>query len=102
MDRERSRFRCLEGCVSDIKVPREPAPTGSGLIRNLTILASALTAASIAVNLILQIAHFLKKRPVGPDQRDSADAAKLTITVMKHLPGLVKQVRLLASQIRAS
>lgn len=88
--------------MSDVSIPREPRPTGSGLTRNLTIAASALTAASIAVNLILQIAHFLEKKPVRPDQRDRVDAARLTITVMKHLPGLVRQVRLLTSQLRKS
>lgn len=88
--------------MSNISIPREPVPTGSVLIRNLTIVASALTASSIAVNLILQIAHFLKKRPVQPDQRDSLDAAKLTLTVMKHLPSLIRQTRLLANQISRS
>ncbi len=88
--------------MSDIKIPREPTPTGSGLIRTLTIVASALTAASVAVNLILQIVHFLQKRPVQPDQRDRVDGAKLALTVMKHLPALVRQVRLLMSQVRAS
>lgn len=88
--------------MSDIKIPREPAPTGSPLVRNLTIVASALTAGSVAVNLILQIIHFLQKRPVQPDQRDRVDAAKLALTVMKHLPPLVRQVRLLMSQLRVS
>lgn len=86
--------------MSDISIPREPKPTGSALIRTLTIVASGLTAASIAVNLILQIAHFAKKRPVEPDQRDKVQAAQLVITVLKMLPGLVKQVRLFAHQIR--
>lgn len=87
--------------MADIKIPREPRPTGSPLMRNLTMAASALTAASLAVNLVLQIVNFLQKRPVGPDQRDKVDAAKLTLTVMKHLPPLVRQVRLLMSQLRA-
>ncbi len=88
--------------MADIKIPREPAPTGSPLVRNLTIVASALTAGSVAVNLILQIIHFAEKRPVEPDQRDRVDTAKLALTVMKHLPPLVRQVRLLMSQLRAS
>jgi hypothetical protein len=88
--------------MGDIKIPREPEPTQSPFIRNLTIVASALTAASIAVNLILQVAHFLKKRPMEPDQRDRVQAAGLALTVLRHLPGLIRQVRLLASQIRAS
>jgi hypothetical protein len=88
--------------MSDIEIPSEPRPTGNPLIRNLTIAASALTAASLAVNLILQIVHFLQKRPVQPDQRDRVDAAKLTLTVLKHLPPLVRQIRLLMSQLRAA
>jgi len=88
--------------VKDVKIPGEPVPTGSGLIRTLTLVASALTAASIAVNLILQVAHFLKKRPVQPDQRDRLDAAGLTLAVLRSMPGLIKQVRLLAKQIRGT
>jgi hypothetical protein len=87
--------------MSEVRIPREPRPTGSPLIRNLTIAASALTAASIAVNLILQVAHFLKKRPVLPDQRDRIETAQLTLTVLRQLPGLIKQVRLFVNQVRA-
>ncbi len=87
--------------MKDVTILKEPQPTGSPFIRNLTIAASALTATSIAVNLALQIAHFAKKRPVSPDQRDKVQAAGLTLTVLKQLPGLVKQVRLLISQVRA-
>ncbi|HLJ69651.1 MAG TPA: hypothetical protein VKX16_20020 [Chloroflexota bacterium] len=86
--------------IGDVSIPGEPRPTDSSIIRTLTIIASALTAASIAVNLLLQIAHFLKKRPVQPDQRDRLQTAALGLTVMKQLPGLVKQIRLLASQIK--
>jgi hypothetical protein len=86
--------------LSDVTIPGEPRPVDTGLIRSLTLAASALTAAGIAVNLILQVAHFLRKRPVGPDQRDKVQAAGLTLSVMKQLPGLVKQVRLLVSQVR--
>ena len=88
--------------MDDVKIPGEPAPTSSGLIRTLTIIASALTAASVVVNLILQIAHFLKKRPVQPDQRTQEDAANLTLSVLKQAPSLVKQVRLFADQVRSS
>ena len=88
--------------MEDVKIPGEPAPTSSGLIRTLTIIASGLTAASVIVNLILQIAHFLKKRPVQPDQRTQADAASLAMTVLKQAPSLVKQVRLFAEQLRSS
>jgi hypothetical protein len=88
--------------AEDITIPGEPAPTASPLIRNLTIVASALTAASIAVNLILQVAHFLKKRPVQPDQRDKIQAATLTLTILRRLPGLIKQVRLLIGQVQAA
>ncbi|PZS00362.1 MAG: hypothetical protein DLM70_13805 [Chloroflexi bacterium] len=77
-------------------------PTGSPLLRNLTIVASGLTAASVAVNLILQVAHFAKKRPVGPDQRDRIEAAGLTLAVLRQLPSLIKQVRLLINQVKAS
>lgn len=84
----------------DVKIPGEPQPSGSPLIRNLTIFASGLTAASILVNLILQIANFIRKRPVQPDQRDRIQAASLTMTVLRQLPGLIKQVRLLVSQLR--
>jgi hypothetical protein len=86
--------------AEDIMIPGEPKPTRAVLIRRLTIAASALTAASIAINLVLQVAHFLKKRPVEPDQRDKLQAAGLTLTIMKNLPGLIKQVRLLADQLR--
>jgi len=85
--------------VDDVTIPGEPPPTQSPLIRNLTIVASGLTAASIAVNLILQVAHFLKKRPVQPGQRDRVETATLTLQVLRQLPGLIKQVRLLLSQL---
>ena len=88
--------------MEDVKIPREPMPNGSPFIRRLTIVASALTAASIAVNLILQVAHFMSKRPVAPDQRDRIKAAGLAFTVVRQLPSLIKQVRLLVSQIRAA
>jgi hypothetical protein len=88
--------------MANVTIPREPRPTGSPLIRNLTIVASALTAASIAVNLILQVAHFLNKRPMQPDQRDRVDTAQVAIRVGRQLPGLIKQVRLLISQLRAA
>lgn len=86
--------------MDDVTVPGEPKPTDDGLIRTLTLVASALTIGSLAVNLILQIAHFLKKRPVQPDQRDRVQAAGLALTVLKTLPSLIKQVRLLARQFR--
>ena len=88
--------------MDDVKIPGEPVPTGSPLIRTLTIVASGLTAASLIVNLILQIAIFMSKRPIQPDQRDKAQAAALTLRVLRLMPGLVKQVRLFASQVRAA
>ena len=88
--------------MDKITYPGEPRPTASPLIRNLTVLASALTAASIAVNLILQVANFLKKRPVQPDQRDRIQTAQLTLTVLRTLPTLIRQIRLLVSQLRAA
>jgi hypothetical protein len=92
----------LEGkTMADVTIPKEPQPTGSPLIRNLTIAASALTAGSIAVNLILQVAHYLSKRPMQPDQRDRIDTAQVALRVGRQLPGLIKQVRLLVSQLRA-
>jgi hypothetical protein len=88
--------------MDDVKIPGEPVPTGSPLLRTLTIVASGLTAASLIVNLILQIAHFLRKRPMQPDQRDKIQAAALTLRVLRQMPGLVKQVRLFVSQLRAA
>ncbi len=88
--------------MDDVKIPKEPEPTGSPLIRTLTIVASGLTAASLVVNLILQIATFMSKRPMQPDQRDRAQAAALTLKVLRLTPGLVKQVRLFANQLRAA
>jgi hypothetical protein len=88
--------------MDSVKIPGEPVPTGSPLIRTLTIVASGLTAASLIVNLILQIADFMRKRPIQPDQRDKAQAAALTLRVLRLMPGLVKQVRLFVSQVRAA
>jgi hypothetical protein len=88
--------------MDDVKIPGEPVPTGSPILRTLTIVASGLTAASLIVNLTLQIAHFLKKRPMQPDQRDKTQAAALTLRVLRQMPGLVKQVRLFVSQLRAA
>lgn len=88
--------------MDDIKIPGEPRPTGSPLERRLGLAASGLTSASLIVNLILQIVHFLKKRPIQPDQRDKAQAAALTLRVLRQMPGLVKQVRLFVSQVRAA
>ena len=85
-----------------VTIPGEPRPTQSGFIRGLTIVASALTAASLAINLMLQVAHYLNKRPAGPNQRDRLDTAGITLTVLKTMPGLVRQVRLLMSQLRAA
>jgi hypothetical protein len=87
--------------VDDLTVRGEPNPVDSPLIRWLTIVAAALTTAGVAVNLILQIARFARKRPVRPDQRDKIQAAGLTISVLRQLPGLIKQVRLLIQQIKA-
>jgi hypothetical protein len=86
--------------ADDITIPGEPRPTESGLIRTLTLVASVLTVASIAVNVILQVAQFLRKRPVQPDQRDRVQAAGLTLSIAKQLPGLIKQVRLFVSEVR--
>jgi hypothetical protein len=86
--------------LDDVTIPGEPEPSGPDTIRTLTIIASALTTASIIVNVILQIAHFLKKRPVQPDQRDRVDTAGLTLSLLKQAPGIVKQVRLFVSQVR--
>lgn len=86
--------------ADDVTVPGEPQPAANGLERTLILVASALTVGSIAANLILQIVHFLKKRPVEPDQRDKLQAAGLALTVLKTMPGLIKQARLLVSQLR--
>jgi hypothetical protein len=88
--------------MDDVKIPAEPQPTGSSAIRTLTIVASGLTAASIAVNLALQIAHFARKRPMQPDQRDKVQAASLALSVTRQLPGLIKQARLFANQLKSA
>ena len=88
--------------AEEVTRPGEPTATASRTIRGLTILASGLTAASIAVNLLLQVMRFLNKRPVQPDQRDRIQTAGLALTVLKTLPGLIKQVRLLADQVRTA
>jgi hypothetical protein len=88
--------------MDDVTIPGEPKPDESALIRRLTLVASGLTVASIAINLILQVAHFAKKRPIEPDQRDKADAAALALKVLRQLPGLIKQARLFVGQFRAT
>jgi len=88
--------------VSKIEIPAEPLNPKSPLIRGLAVAASGLTAASIAVNLILQVAQFMKKRPVEPDQRDRLQTASLTLTILKAMPGLVRQVRLLLHLVRSA
>jgi hypothetical protein len=88
------------GHMEDVTIPGEPKPTDSSLIRTLTLVASGLTAASVAVNLMLQVAHHLRKRPVGPDQRDRIANAALALKLLKHTPPLVKQVRLFMNEIR--
>jgi hypothetical protein len=88
--------------MDDVTIPGEPKPTQSPLIRTLTIVASGLTAASVAVNLILQITHHLNKRPVQPDQRTKLDTAALVLRVMKTSPPLIKQIRLFVSQLRGA
>jgi hypothetical protein len=88
--------------MDDVTIPGEPKPTQSPLIRTLTIVASGLTAASVAVNLILQIAHHLNKRPAQPDQRTKLDSAALVLRVMKTSPPLIKQIRLFVSQLRGA
>jgi hypothetical protein len=85
--------------MPDITIPEEPRPTGEPLIRALTISASGLAAATIAVNLILQIAHYMKKRPMEPDQRDRLATVGLSITVLRNLPPLIRQARLFADQL---
>lgn len=88
--------------MEEVKIPGEPVPSGSGFERSLAIVASGLTAASLIVNLTLQIVHFMKKRPMQPDQRDKTQAAALTLKVLRQLPGLVKQVRLFVTQLRSA
>jgi hypothetical protein len=87
--------------MDDVKIPGEPVPA-TPFMRTLTIVASGLTAASLSVNLLLQIADFMRKRPVQPDQRDKTQAAALTLRVLRQMPGLIKQVRLFVSQIRTA
>jgi hypothetical protein len=86
--------------MDDVTIPGEPKPADSSLIRTLTLIASGLTAASVVVNLMLQVAHHLRKRPVEPDQRDRIANAALALKLLKHTPPLVKQVRLFLNEIR--
>jgi hypothetical protein len=86
--------------MDDVTIPGEPKPNDSSLIRTLTIVASGLTAASVGVNLMLQVAHHFNKRPMGPDQRDRIDTAALALKVLKNTPPLVKQTRLFINQVR--
>lgn len=88
--------------MDEVKIPGEPVPAGSSLERKLAIVASGLTAASLIVNLMLQLVHFMKKRPMQPGQRDRVEAVQLTLRVLRLMPGLVKQVRLFLSQLRAA
>ena len=81
--------------------PARPEPAATPLIRALTIVAGGLSVASITVNLILQVARFLKKRPMEPDQRDRVQTATLAVSVLRQLPVLIRQIRLLADQVRA-
>ncbi len=87
--------------MDDVKIPGEPIPA-SPLMRRLTIVASGLTAASLIVNLFLQLADFMRKRPMQPDQRDKTQAATLTLSVLRQMPGLIRQVRLFVNQIRSA
>jgi hypothetical protein len=87
--------------MDDVTIPGEPVAR-SALTRRLSVVASGLTAASILVNLVLQVASFLEKRPMQPGQRDRLDTAGLALTVLRRLPGLIKQVRLLVSQLKAA
>lgn len=86
--------------MDDVTIPGEPIPK-TAFTRRLTLAASALTATSLFVNLLLQVASFLEKRPMEPDQRDRLDSAGLAINVLKRLPSLIKQVRLLVAQLKA-
>jgi hypothetical protein len=88
--------------MEDVTIPREPEPTGSSLIRGLTIVASGLTAASIAVNIVLQLANHFQKEPARPDQRTKFQSGQLSLTVLRQLPGLIKQVRLLVGQLKGT
>jgi hypothetical protein len=86
--------------MDDVTIPGEPKPNDSSLVRTLTMVASGLTAASVAVNLILQVVHHLNKEKVRPDQRDRIDTAALVLRVLKTTPPLIKQIRLFVAQIR--
>jgi hypothetical protein len=86
--------------MEDVTIPGEPKPVDSSLIRTLTIAASGLTAAGVAVNLMLQVAHHFHKRPMQPDQRDRVDTAALVLRLMKTTPPLIKQIRLFVHELR--
>jgi hypothetical protein len=86
--------------MKDAPVPTTSQRADTGLIRKMRILAGALSAASIAVNLILQVASHFQKRPVEKDQRDRVSAATLVLKVGRQLPILIKQVRSLAGDLK--
>lgn len=86
--------------LDEVNIPGTPEPSSDSGIRTLTIAASALTTASLIVNLILQVARHMKKRPMQPDQRDRMDTAALGLLLLKQAPNIVRQVRLLASHVR--
>jgi hypothetical protein len=87
--------------MEDVTIPRERRPVGPILVRSLKIVASGLTAASIAVNIVLQLASHFEKRPVQPDERTKFQTGQVTLRVLRQIPGLIKQVRLLVDQLKA-
>jgi hypothetical protein len=93
----------LEGTgMEDVTIPGEPRPTGSALIRTLTLVASGLTVASVAVNIVLQLASHFQKRPTLPDQRTRLQTGQMTLKVLRQMPGLIKQTRLFVSQVKGA
>jgi hypothetical protein len=86
--------------MEDVNIPRGPQPTGSGLVRILTLVASALAAISIGLNIIMQLASHFEKRPVEPDQRTNFQTGQMTLRVLRQMPGLIRQVRLFLDQLK--
>jgi hypothetical protein len=86
--------------LGSVTLPGQPEATGSDAVRVLTIVAGALTTASMIVNVILQIVRFMGKRPTQPGQRDRVDTAALALGLLRQTPLVVRQIRLLASQLK--
>ncbi|MGH2447198.1 MAG: hypothetical protein ACRDFS_01125 [Chloroflexota bacterium] len=87
--------------MPQFKVPDEPLQPKTPTIRKLSIATSALTAAGVSAGLALRLAEYFHKEPVRPDQRDKFQTAKLSLSVLRTAPGLIKQVRTVIHLLRS-